>query len=391
MGHYCYDTIIVTATTSEWACIEIILKSGAIKLAESETLTIGHGRITCENKYRSGIDEHALLDLSRMFPCAVFCWQSEIEDYPPQVHYYVSGKACTLHTALHAREKSVQRENRRFLKKALQADEAFPFLSRFEPSIQDMLKGIPVFQTMPPNLPPVKQISCGDFHVSALTEDGQIISWGIIPYSQDNLIPFNRVPIQISCGRYHTAILFEDGTVQVLGTLCRYPKEIGTPSGVRNLTPEYPLYLELVHTDTLDRFENCKNVSVGDELYLKKVTALNEIEVFTKSGGSLGLLKNTKNAPIKSIIPHIKKLNACVVNRSEGFRKNTSGLVVCVENKDKMDFTPVSIQNTSHWKNIVRIYSMFDGVFGMDVEGCLFMDGYCGDYECRTVEKELTR
>ena len=389
MGHFCYDSIIATATTSEWRAIEAILKSGAIKLTENELSTIGHGRITCENKYRSGINEEALLCLSRLFPCSVFCWKSEMEDYPPQIHYYVSGKVCTLHTALRTREKAVRSESRRFLKKALQIDDAFPFLNRFETSIQDILKINPAFQPKPLDMPPVKQISCGDFHASALTDDGRIISWGLLPFSQKSPISFNQMPVQISCGRYHTAVLFVDGTVQVLGTLCSFPKEINTPNGSRNPTPKYPLYLELVYSDAYNRIENCKRVSIGDELILKKVTSLNEVEVFTTTGLSLGLLKNTKAFLAKSLIPDIKKLKAFVHEKSKTARKETSGITICIKHKDEQPSIPVTIQKSSQWKSIIRIHSLFDGVIGIDSRGQFFQDGFCGEININDMKAVL--
>lgn len=378
MGHFCYDQIIVTATTSEWRAIEAILKSSAIKLTENELSTIGHGRITCENKYRSGINEDALLFLSRMFPCSVFCWQSEMEDYPPQIHYYVSGKVCTLHTALQIREKSVRGESRRFLKKALQADDTFLFLNRFETSIQDILKENPAFQPKPLDMTPMKQVFCGDFHASALTDHGQIISWGLLPFPQENPISFDRIPIQISCGRFHTAILFADGTVQSLGTLCGFPKEINTPNGSRNLTPKYPLYLELVYSDAYNRIENCKRVSIGDELILKKVTSLNEVEVFTTTGLSLGLLKNTKSLHAKSLVPDIKHLKAYVAEKSSKVQKEAPEIVICIQSKADQQSAPITIQKSSQWKNIIRIRAVFDGIIGIDSNGQFFQDGFCG-------------
>ena len=35
---------------------------------------------------------------------------------------------------------------------------------------------------------------------------------------------------------------------------------------MQRLIPKYPLYLELVFSDAYDRIENCKMVSIGDEL-----------------------------------------------------------------------------------------------------------------------------
>lgn len=381
MGHFCYDDIIATATTSEWRAIEAILKSGAINLSNSETIGISHGRITCESKYRSGIDEEALLCLSRMFPCSVFCWKSEMEDYPPQIHYYVSGKVCTLHTALRTREKAVRSKSRRFLKKSLQIDDAFPFLNRFETSIQDILKINPAFQPKPLDMPPVKQISCGDFHASALTDDGRIISWGLLPFSQKSPISFNQMPVQISCGRYHTAVLFVDGTVQVLGTLFQYPKGIFTPNGLRDLTPKYPLYTELVHNDTPDRIANCKNVSIGDELYLKKVQALSEIEVFTSSGLSLGLLKNTKNSPVKTLLPVLNNLAVHVCEKNDSPRKKVPAISVCLEEKISAQECFIISKKHTCWKHIVSIISIFDGILAHDTDGQIYQDGFCGSEE----------
>ena len=389
MGHFCYDTIIATATTSEWACIEAILKSGAINLSDSEAITVGYGRITCENKYRSGINEHALLNLSRMFPCAIFCWCSEMEDYPPQVHYYVSGKVCTLYGAARARETAVRKESKRFLKQVKCTDSSFLFLDRFDEPVHNTFRTMLDIKKVPQEIQTAKQISFGDFHSCALFPNGQIVTWGFSSAVHRSNISLSSHSVRISCGRHHTAVLLENGTVQVLGSLCKFPKEIQTPNGQKNICPEYPLQFHLTHTNAYNRTENCKAVCVGDTVILKKVTALNEIEAFTTTGLSLGLLKNTSAIPVKSIIPDLRHLTASVSEKTLQGTKSLPTIKIRVEKKHGPLNGTLNIQKYTHWQNIINILSVFDGVFGLCADGRIFQDGNCGEYSLSVVVRML--
>lgn len=399
MANYCSNRITAGLTDSEWKEISTAFDNDQIDWPASMEGTSCYGNeISCTTKWSpTPWNDGYMGKLSESYPTALFHYVTDIEgEYRSPSTWFCNGDECNKRDAESARRRAYKAEVKRFASATPIAAEGIYHRVEVMPDGRVAADGENRFgECNIYSWKNVKAISCGNWHTVGLLEDGTLVACGSNANGQCDVSNLEEEAIAVSCGRYHTAILLKSGKVVIRGTL---EQEAKAPNTQEEL-PFSPSDFPMVQNVRIDKYvtgwekinERIENVSVGDELTLKKVSSDGNLyfDVLNTRGEKLGQLSTGRDKSFAKILRYIKVTVASVEPLSTR-RAGTKYAALSVnleyiysEENRKASAKSASVigdyvQTPIHrWPPVKKIKSVFDAVAGLDDSGNIWVDGFC--------------
>jgi hypothetical protein len=399
MANYCSNNITVGATDSEWKEISSAFDKNEIDWPASMEGTSCYSKeISCTTKWSpTPWNDGYMGKLSESYPTALFHYVTDIEgEYRSPSTWFCDGDECNKRDAESARRRAYKAEVKRFASATPIAAEGIYHRVEVMPDGRVAADGENRFgECNIYSWKNVKAISCGNWHTVALLEDGTLVACGSNANGQCDVSNLEEEAVAVSCGRYHTAILMKSGKVEVRGTLEQEAKAPNTQEEVAFSPSDFPM----VQNVRIDKYitgwekinERIENVSIGEDLTLKKVSSDGDIyfEVVNSRGEKLGHLSTGRDKSLAKILRYIKVTAASVEPLSKR-RAGTKYAALSVnleyvesEENRKAAAKSASVigdyvqSNHIHWSSVKKIISVFDAVAGLDDNDNILVDGFC--------------
>ena len=399
MANYCSNKITAGLTDSEWKEISTAFDKNQIDWPASMDGTSCYGNeISCTTKWSpTPWNDGYMEKLSESYPTALFHYVTDIEgESRSPSTWFCNGDECNKKEAESSRRAAYRAEVKRFAASNAKAAEGIYHRIEVMPDGRVASDGENRFgECNIYSWKNVKAISCGNWHTVGLLEDGTLVACGSNANLQCNVTNLEEEAIAVSCGRYHTAILLKSGKVVIRGTL---EQEAKAPNTQEEL-PFSPSDFPMVQNVRIDKYvtgwekinERIENVSVGDELTLKKVSSDGNLyfDVVNSRGEKLGQLSTGRDKSFAKILRYIKVTVASVEPLSTR-RAGTkyAALSVNLEYIDSEENRKAAAKSASvigdyvqtpilRWPPVKKIKSVFDAVAGIDESGNIWVDGFC--------------
>lgn len=399
MANYCDNKIIVFTTESEWKEITKGLESNAIQWEPSvdEFNEYEHIFICCSKWSPTPWTDGHMEKLSEKYPCTVFKYSYEVEEYNDGITdiWFANGETLSKESAKKNLKKMRDEECKRFLSNTNKISKGVMHTVAIMPNEKVAFEGTNTFgECNVLDWEEIKQISAGNWHTVGIKNDGSLVACGSNTNGQCNVEDIKNA-IQVSCGRYHTAVLLADGRVEVRGKVEEKFQEtiIGNRTWKKNIT--YPLFVEIEGTGYANRNDHIEHMVPGETLKLvedrkSKFYDPVAIEVFNDRDETVGFLKDSYDKQLLAIAKNIKNIRASVVDVTHvSKRRKGSKYSLMTVKLEEVKNSEGKFVNCSYkqWKDIVKICSIYDAVIGLTSDGKILYDGYYGELKDKDIEK----